>query len=487
MPKISILNRIAPAQPTSSASRLSLTGCIPTTVSRAAEWGLHVKPQIEQRYVPNQYRKIPTFSSANLAFARDTYFGEFCDFDIPEGVVIPFEYKWRPESKFKTFKNARESGAIVLNPMLAYRGYRNNGVGFWAGEGTPMTSQPVLHSDTDCLGGGWGPTGCPNYPKGRLYGEGYITGTEGASKLSTTYHYDVWSVPIVRTALSVDSEQALFARLVSDLDNMEIEPHLVTRARAEANTALLDVSTTLAEAPELISSILRTIELILAKYLEVRGKIKVLKRNKINSADTVSQIADLWLQYRYAIMPNVYTISDTIEYLASVTVSYQSVRNGEHYTFEPPSFDGWEAEHVDMLNRCFIKNRFDMAITKAKQYLGTNLFGTAYELVPLSFVLDWVLNVGDLITAISGPSGSIQEGGLYSWKASHQFAYKHPDWKGSPYLVDIEYYKATTIDPASNLGLSPQFNVNWKRWMDALALSWGFTKGSFKQQLRKLR
>ena len=53
------------------------------------------------------------------------------------------------------------------------------------------------------------------------------------------------------------------------------------------------------------------------------------------------------------------------------------------------------------------------------------------------------------------------------------------------YDVEIKSYARTIIDPSSLAGFTLEFDLPWKRQLDALALTWMFSKDGWTKLLLK--
>lgn len=320
------------------------------------------------------------------------------------------------------------------------------------------------------------------------WGMKHLDSTDGVYRWvipGTSATYQVVSSPrdpyLPVTANRVKAWAVEAAHSIASLDP---DTGLVTSARSEAAAGIMDALTTLAEAPETIKSILDVVRLVLAKYLEVRRKIKLLKRNKIGNESLSEAIADLWLQFRYAIMPNVYTVQDSLEYLNTTLSEYYSVRRAQQRSVELPSLDGWEPNGpVQCVERCFLKHRVDtQLITKFDRLLQANPVLTAWELVPFSFIVDWFLNVGDYVSSLTVPPGTVQEAAMSSFRVKSSVTLTNPLWVGAAINVDLDLYSARVIQPSDHIGLSMGWEVTFKRAMDAIALSWKMFRGDFARK-----
>lgn len=296
-----------------------------------------------------------------------------------------------------------------------------------------------------------------------------------------------------------------------------VNSQLVVDNTAAANTASVDVLTALAEAPEtfkyvigICTSVVKLFNGFKKREFRLRDKVKrvrltydqqqsaiskqissidslsisearkrrlkkeyVRKQKQLrlqfkkDTNDLLSAIADLWLQFRYAIMPNVYLIEGALDALEKRNSLYQRWSKTQ---FEPFTIEGWSGD-VGITNRAFIKRKF--VSNSIWNNLSANLFLTAYELIPLSFVLDWFINVGNSLSALltsSISSGIEQEGSTYSWKVDGSFTLRYDD--GSQVRAELKGYKRSLIDTQSYCGLQFNPQLSPERLYDAVALTW---------------
>lgn len=139
-------------------------------------------------------------------------------------------------------------------------------------------------------------------------------------------------------------------------------------------------------------------------------------------------------------------------------------------SFTPPS--GWTVSASEQIEqRCFIKRRFDAGYASG---LSFNPFLTAWELVPLSFVIDWFVNIGDFaaaqLTAFS-PQRWNAEGSTFSWKVDCSVKLTHIDSKASV-THDTTGYKRIVISPSLYCDFPWTPKMTNYRYYDSLALSW---------------
>lgn len=437
------------------------------------------------------FLRVADFSDTTIKSYANKFYGTFVlglDTPIPEPVsvtvVLP---RTKGARTYKEFKEKQKAGEILLTPIHRRKIDLSATPGLYL-PGNPLTGPTVSHRllwDTfeDRRTLCWAQSGLRKYDPVR-------GGIWPSALLSTSVNYSRFDDPEPIKVPLDRSELVDFAgELGAFVDNQDLDVNLITTARAVAASGILDLTTTLAEAPETLKMILEACRLLLAKYLEVRKKIDVLKRNKINHDDFVTQVTALWMQYRYAIMPNVYTIEDGLKYLDASLTKYITVREGASHECILPEVAGWvpSSASLNIINRCFIKNRFNVeSLTKESAFLSKNMLVTAWELVPLSFVVDWVIQVGDWIASLTAPTGSVQEAGQFSWQVKPvDVVYTHPSYQGANLCVNYSSYRAEIINPKDHIGLRVNLSMNWKRVLDALSLTWLITRSNFKRQSLK--
>lgn len=299
-------------------------------------------------------------------------------------------------------------------------------------------------------------------------------------------------------------------------DQFEVLSHLVTKVTSDANTGSVDILTAMAELPEALSSILNACKTMvrlytackkrelrfqnraksvklsydeavlqfskLAEVIEngpgskrfkrrrlreiAKQRLQLKRQLRLNLKEITDAIASVWLNYRYNITPNVLLIKGALDAVDKAEKLFARWASTEKSYLSLP--EGYEGS-VEVLHRCQIKRLFNSA--QIDNFLSFNPFLTAWELIPLSFTIDWFINVGNSIAAITGtPSGIAQEGATYSWKTSGTITRTYKD--GSSVTVEVKGYKRIVIDPSLYCRLSWNPDFSPVRQLDALALSW---------------
>lgn len=263
----------------------------------------------------------------------------------------------------------------------------------------------------------------------------------------------------------------------------------VQEVLADHNDRTVDALTALAEMPETAKSIIDGLKVIIRMYVDARKKAFRLQ-NKVsewknaktsdknrrqvlrNIQELQSAIADVWLNFRYNIEPNKYLIEDLLEAYGAPESLF--LRDRSRVSRSVPFYDvrsPWEPnKKATITERVMIKSRLELSSKKFDQQLSFNAFKTAWELVPLSFVIDWVINVGDFITA-SFPPAHADQGATYSWKVNDDITFTHPQ-SGASVSIKFTGYNRLEINPSQFCKLYWVPNIDTIRQVDALALSW---------------
>lgn len=317
------------------------------------------------------------------------------------------------------------------------------------------------------------------------------------------YRYDVSYLP----PLPVDA-----SAIASSLRTMHLEKPIVAAALGDINKGTVDALTALAEMPETIRSCINGIKMVAdlmssAKKREI-SLTKAFDRRKDNlhraylrdietiqhkkwlkphlmsrdlnrrrrtynkavknsAAEFNSAVADIWLNFRYNIMPNVYLIEDILETIQSSGL-YVSSSKGESFDFDLNL--GNQIVTVTGNRRCRIKRRLKDT-GNIKQTISANLIVTAWELVPLSFVVDWFINIGDVLASISFYASVLEEGATWAERIPCEIDTTNDS--GQRIVVSGYSYSRWVINPSDLTGICFQYKMNSDRYTDALALSWG--------------
>lgn len=281
---------------------------------------------------------------------------------------------------------------------------------------------------------------------------------------------------------------------------MVLDNACITSALAEANNGYFDVLTEVAELPETLKWAYDLINQ--AKLATKAAKDREIKlhrnfRKKLMTAvEFATALSSVWLQYRYAIKPLAYSLADIQTVLMFYEHLFKTARNYESYHDEWVSSIKERAKslglHVEYSIdeskfRVFIKRRYNAAsvLQDRLRNFSVNPFATAWELVPLSFVADWFVNVGDVLAAGTSLVAYAQESATASWKSAGQFTFTDPNNPGPSIDVSYSSYKRQIINPSAHIELNWDPYVDLVRQLDAIALAWTFSKDEWTKILRK--
>lgn len=324
----------------------------------------------------------------------------------------------------------------------------------------------------------------------------YTTHHATGQGAGSTYGSLVWHRDIERfasgTAEMRRELEVLFAVLNNELIAKPINSGLVTSAAAELNSEAWDILTELAELPETLGMVYGGCKAILNMYSDLRRnplgllaqatEARLRKRSPAayarytarRTAKEVDAAAQVWMTYRYGIMPIVYSIGDALDFLTSKGF-FRTIRKREDDTVTVKV--GSSTHTLSIQERCWGKMAIDLTKDSWTNGLSTAPIVTAWELLPLSFVVDWALNVGDLLAALVPPSEAKEIRYQYSRKVDQDLTIWHSS--GISLKGKFRFYNARAVDPLMYARLEFKPNMTLKRSLDALALSWMGARKSF--------
>lgn len=268
---------------------------------------------------------------------------------------------------------------------------------------------------------------------------------------------------------------------------------VITSALASAESGVYDLLTEIAELPSTVSFLGDCVKKASAKTQEhvrtVKHYVKLLRTATGKFAEKIAKkLASAWLAYRYAIMPLVYSIEDIKKTLKDYKRVFAKYRGEESSQLEM-SFPGFEqVGFATLTERCWIKRAYspEDLVDQLLGVLKINIFSTAWELVTLSFVVDWFINIGDVITAFTGNKAYLDQAATTSRKAEGSSVYQSKEVPAAKVEINFNTYERKVIEPRDHIGLSLSFDLSWKRQLDAIALALSPSINSLKRIKRNV-
>lgn len=184
-------------------------------------------------------------------------------------------------------------------------------------------------------------------------------------------------------------------------------------------------------------------------------------------------------------MPIYLSIMDVMKVFENFQRMYGKYPRKESLTLNAPYIgEGVRSSgSLDQSVRCLVKNRYD-ALSFTERLLSVvsvNPFVTAVEVIPLSFVADWIINVSDFVAASTGPNVHSDQGACWSVKTNGIWYFDSGKLGSTSVLVDT-YYRIP-INLNDHIGLALDVGYGWKRQVDSLALSFNM----FSHRARSLK
>lgn len=297
---------------------------------------------------------------------------------------------------------------------------------------------------------------------------------------------------------------------------------LVEGAKEDVVSKLNSSYDPLTELAELRETLETLHSLVRAAISPIRSYREWLASNHRSGKSVSRETASKWLEYRYAIMPLVYSIHDVVETYKRNKLVYHTERSVRNFQKSITSASGTGSQFYETLTQ---SSRIT-AVGKRKPSenstlrliddLSINPFKTAWEIIPFSFVVDWFVNVGSFIEAQTGAlmNFSSQRGFCYAIKTNYvrdtyfrdyydsRRILKTGPWFVNPpkkevfgevsraagqvyntdYLLRSEKFSSYSrrVFLPSDIGLRSDIFLNWKRWVDAFCLTLGKTKRSLR-------
>lgn len=211
-----------------------------------------------------------------------------------------------------------------------------------------------------------------------------------------------------------------------------------------------------------LNMISRTCSTLVKAFKQVKhgnfiGASQTLRTHVVpKNVSTRKSAANNWLEYHFGWAPLVSDVYDSVEVLnnpikaytkvkgrgsESYSESYSQMRLGavvEDYVFS-------SQYHVQM--GCFVKSIDNPTVHALDQFGILNPLSLVWETVPFSFLVDWFVNVGDMLESLSDYAG-MTLGGQYTSRLYRSFVYNHIDVyhpiSGDPDMYVVDGWNAFT-------------------------------------------
>lgn len=238
-----------------------------------------------------------------------------------------------------------------------------------------------------------------------LYGDG----------IGNLYVNDYTAGPPVKTA---EIEQRARARSVMN-------------ARSSIKNEVWNLSTFMAEMPETWAYVRQVASGLLRSYQAVRrgdlrklhnmafplkgggtyrgGRGRYTKKYTLYGESLEKGVESKWMEWRYAVSPMLYDLDDMLKYLYDSSMSPRirriSATGVEKDFTDYKSSYGLTAQSVETRCKTVVYYSVNPNVNSFKRLGMMNPVATLYELLPLSFVLDWFLPLGEYLASLDAMAG----------------------------------------------------------------------------------
>lgn len=273
-----------------------------------------------------------------------------------------------------------------------------------------------------------------------------------------------------------------------------VDTGCVTEAVADANDGFWDLLTECAELPDTLGFMKGTLEQLVGFSEEhLQETDRELKRWKKPLRQLPNWLSKRWLQYRYAIMPLVYSVQDigsVLENLHRDFITTKSKRSDLYAFLSPMGF----SEPLAFTDRCIVKRSYEGMSELGRLYamVQMNPVKTLYELTAFSFVLDWALNISDFLSATLSPEIYSQQAACYSRRIQSSAvsveSSRETHVSSEPKRVthvSVDTYHRIPLQPSDHIGLDLNVSYGWKRQVDSVALSYQLLSSRINQRSMK--
>jgi hypothetical protein len=218
----------------------------------------------------------------------------------------------------------------------------------------------------------------------------------------------VWSVDHPQ-AFTATAYQGDFEDLPSKIDRLKNAALASAYARANSSQ---DIGTEIAEAGQTLDLLRSTFENgreILTNYRDINPDlVRRLAQQPFtswrNAGKHVRKLADAWLQLQFGWMPMVNAVQDAAEEIRRKGATFRSERAFRRLTLkedDPPDAGSvpviWHTIDGLIKVSAMVRTHYRSPMFSLYDRVSINPFLTAWEKIPYSFLVDYVIGVGDFI------------------------------------------------------------------------------------------
>lgn len=226
------------------------------------------------------------------------------------------------------------------------------------------------------------------------------------------------------------------ASLSSGLADLRQEAHTLALANVAATEAQLMVS--LAEMKQTVTMLSAGVFAITSRLAPLRDFYRNLINNRYTASELSKAFAQAWLVYRYGILPLVYELEGVVKALMAKRRPERETARGNIFEKPSPAYDEVSLAgtapyfHVHQSARTVAEFRvragllYEASVDGLAARLGlhpSEIPSAAWELTKLSFVVDWFVNLGNWIRALTASIRGNVLGGVVTVKASYDTYY----------------------------------------------------------------
>lgn len=216
---------------------------------------------------------------------------------------------------------------------------------------------------------------------------------------------------------------------------------------------------------------------LVKKEREIR---KIYKHESVG--DVTDRLSSHWLEAQYGVGPMIYTIVDLLEAIQRQRPPYQRAKVAWNPEFElPKESNGWTLESGEnrVSARVWGKGRprIETLLDDLNRYTKTNPLLTAWELIPLSFVVDWVINIGDALSTL-GTEVFLQEAYMQGTTQKLSCTYTKAE-PGGKIVLELEGFKydRSFINIDERFILQPSWGLTKSNLVSGFSLLWAKVRG----------